>query len=142
MKDKWEQMEKGTFRHTIGLDFDGVIMHYPGWCNVVNEPIPGALNAIRRIHQQFNIFIHCARSPVKDHPGGLYAIPTWFEKHELGIPTYVDEEYAGYFWNNSRAILVTNRKFPAKAYVDDRGIRFENWDQALADMAALCDFHF
>lgn len=41
------------------------------------------------------------------------------------------------FWSERGQLLVTNRKLPAVAYIDDRGIRFESWDQALADLARL-----
>ena len=41
------------------------------------------------------------------------------------------------FWDDQTKIFVTNRKLPAVAYIDDRGIRFTNWRQALADLAAV-----
>lgn len=31
-------------------------------------------------------------------------------------------------------LLVTNRKLPAVAYVDDRAVRFESWNQTLATL--------
>lgn len=38
------------------------------------------------------------------------------------------------FWNDSTRLLVSNRKLPAVAYIDDRAIRFESWYQALTDL--------
>lgn len=31
-------------------------------------------------------------------------------------------------------LLVTNRKLPAIAYIDDRAVRFTDWDQALREV--------
>jgi hypothetical protein len=128
-------MSEDKFVKTIGIDFDGVIHQYNGWCDVVNDPIPGAFDAIRELCEGFAVFIHCARNP---HPtagaGGLGAIPAWFKKHGLGIPTYCDEHFSGHFWNRQGLILVTNKKLPAVAYIDDRAIRFENWEQTIADL--------
>lgn len=129
------------FRHTVVIDFDGVIHTYPGWCNVINEPIEGAFDAMREIHQQFNLVVNTARrgKDEKD-PGGICAIPGWFEHHQLGIPTYVEKDFTGKFWNNSRAVLITNTKLPAVAYIDDRGIRFHDWEQARKDLAAFANY--
>jgi hypothetical protein len=37
------------------------------------------------------------------------------------------------FWNPRGQLLVTNRKLAAVAYLDDRAVRFTDWDQALAE---------
>jgi hypothetical protein len=34
-------------------------------------------------------------------------------------------------------LLVTDRKLPAIAYVDDRAVRFHDWEQAMADIATF-----
>jgi hypothetical protein len=47
-----------------------------------------------------------------------------------------DEARMPEFWNGP-SILVTRRKLPAVAYIDDRAIRFTSWDQALADLAEV-----
>ncbi|WP_171108624.1 hypothetical protein, partial [Streptomyces sp. N502] len=39
------------------------------------------------------------------------------------------------FWNVRGLLLVTDRKFPAVAYLDDRAVHFTDWSQALTDLA-------
>ncbi|WP_329368841.1 hypothetical protein OG896_24850 [Streptomyces sp. NBC_00669] len=40
------------------------------------------------------------------------------------------------FWDLRDQLLVTNRKLPARAYLDDRAVRFTDWHQALRDIAS------
>jgi hypothetical protein len=55
-------------------------------------------------------------------------------KEHTGIPVewFEDDRHPPRFWNHQTSILITNRKLPALVYIDDRGIRFESWDQATA----------
>lgn len=116
----------------IAVDFDGVIHAYrQGWKDgtIYDEPVPGAFDALRTLMEHHAVLIHTTR----------HALPVagWISEHS-GIPCITDElRNSGPFWNTSGVLLVTNWKYPAVAYIDDRGIRFENWDQALADLAAL-----
>jgi hypothetical protein len=41
------------------------------------------------------------------------------------------------FWAMKGVLLITQRKYPAEAYIDDRGIRFEDWGQVLEDVKRL-----
>lgn len=123
-----------AFYKTVGIDFDGVVHQYNGWCDVENQPIPGAFEGIRELHKNYNLFIFCARER-GDAVSCLDRIPHWFAMHELGIEVVCPETH-GHFWNDRR-ILVTNMKLPAVAYIDDRAIRFQNWTQTLSDMEVL-----
>jgi hypothetical protein len=38
-------------------------------------------------------------------------------------------------WALRGQLLVTNRKLPARVYLDDLAVRFTDWDQALRDIA-------
>ena len=38
------------------------------------------------------------------------------------------------FWNKKGVLLVPNHKLPAVAYVDDRAVRFVDWEQSLNDI--------
>lgn len=125
-----------VFYKTIGIDFDGVIHQYEGWCNVENDPIDGAFEAIRELHQTYNLFIFCARG-YGDDAHCLDCIPAWFERYGLGIEVVCPPTHP-HFWDDRR-ILVTNVKVPAVAYIDDRGIRFRDWKQTLADVEAFLD---
>lgn len=123
-----------SFYKTIGIDFDGVIHQYEGWCDVENPPIPGAFEAIRELHERYNLFVFCARQ-YGDGPGNLNAIPAWFEKYELGIEAVCEKDHS-HFWNDRR-ILVTNTKLPAVAYIDDRAVRFESWEQTKVALGVI-----
>lgn len=122
---------------TIAIDFDGVIHSYEhGWHDgtIYGQPIPGALDAIRGLMRAGHaVFVHTTRNP--QHVAG------WLRVRDIPAHSLreieADGEPIGAFWNRADLVLVSDKKFPAVAYIDDRGIRFESWDQTLADLAAL-----
>lgn len=121
--------EKWRTNVTYAVDFDNVVHTYPGWCDVGNEPMEGAFDGLYWIMEELKgaVYIFCARSA--DDPfdlGSIQAIPAWFRKHGFRYPVFCDLEHTG-FWNRTDTVLVTNRKLPAKFYIDDRGIRHSTW---------------
>lgn len=85
----------------------------------------GAIEAIDLLLKDCSIFVFTARD-VQD-------VATWLNHQGYDvIPTIPGMEPK--FWNTMGTILVTNKKIPAIAYIDDRAIRFENWYQALNDL--------
>ena len=114
---------------TVAVDFDGVIHAYGnGWQDgsIYDGPVPGAFDALRKLQESYAVVIHTTRDP--------WQVGPWLA--EKGGFTYVvDPGLSLQFWNEQGSLLVTNRKLPAVAYIDDRGIRFTSWDQALADLA-------
>ncbi|MEE4598253.1 hypothetical protein V2J94_41530 [Streptomyces sp. DSM 41524] len=131
---------------TIAIDFDGVIHAYSkGWHDgtIYDGPVPGALDGLRRLLDQDAIFIFTTREPEQVMP--------WLESH--GFDVTIDDRCgvcpngianicaacmgSGLltFWNERGQLLVTNRKLAATAYLDDRAVRFTDWEQALADLA-------
>lgn len=120
-------------RKTIGVDFDGVIHDYEeGWRDgsIYGELIPGAREALTSLMKSNSVFVFTARDALQ--------VTEWL--FARGFPA-VTGKLQGKFWDGKNTLLVTNIKYPAVAYIDDRGIRFENWDQALGDLAALADIH-
>ncbi|MFG2970841.1 hypothetical protein ACGFZS_46990 [Streptomyces sp. NPDC048288] len=116
---------------TLAIDFDGVIHAYSkGWQDgtIYDPPLPGSLEAIRSLMETYAVFIHTTRD--------AGAVAGWLADH--GFDTVLDVDGPTHpkrqFWNDLGALLVTDRKLPAVAYIDDRGIRFTNWDQALTDL--------
>jgi hypothetical protein len=110
---------------TVAVDFDGVIHAYRrGWQDgtIYDEPVPGALKALRMLLTEFAVYVHTARKPAP--------VCAWL--CERGIPAVTGMQ--GAFWDVRDRVLVTDRKLPAIAYIDDRGIRFTDWAQALADL--------
>ena len=119
---------------TVAVDFDGVIHRYSrGWADgsIYDRPIDGAFNALRSLMRDHAVFVHTTRKPSQ--------VARWIERQTgydiepahgwLAMPPWRK------FWNELGILLVTNRKLPAIAYVDDRAIRFRSWDQVLADLA-------
>lgn len=145
---------------TIAVDFDGVIHSYRrGWQDgsIYDQPMPGALDGLRELLDHHAVFIFTARDPEQVAP--------WLERYGFNVTTDescercrgegggqgldADSRPTGpawecdtckgsgllTFWNQRDQLLVTNRKLPATAYLDDRAVRFVDWDQALTDLA-------
>ncbi len=113
---------------TVAVDFDGVIHAYSkGWHDgtVYDEPVPGAVEALRTLMDTYAVFIHTARD-IPQVSGWLTSrgFTCWTES----FPGIIAPE----FWSRQGVLLVTNRKLPALCYIDDRAIEFRDWDQALA----------
>lgn len=105
-------------KKTIAIDFDGVVHKYSkGWQDgeIYDEPVEGALKAMVELYN-------------KD-----YEIVIFTTREEDGsINRWIAEQYHKYFPNQEIfAFRVTNKKPPAIAYIDDRGIRFTNWKDML-----------
>lgn len=117
---------------TVAVDFDGVIHSYEkGWQDgtIYGDFMPGAVVALSRLMHSYAVFVHTTRNARQ--------VARWIEDRSgHGIECTTRVPRSG-FWNNQGYLLITNRKLPALAYIDDRGIRFSNWDQALADLGGL-----
>lgn len=117
---------------TIAVDFDGVIHKYGnGWQDgsIYDDPMPGAQDGLTELMRRDAVFIHTSRYP--------QSVATWIA-NRFGITTTWEMEGARpiTFWNDRGRLLVTDRKLPATVYIDDRGLRFESWEQTLAALEA------
>lgn len=92
---------------TICVDFDGVIHKYSGgWRDgdIYDPPMDGAREKINLLMDRgFKVVVLTARTD-------FVAVRIWLKSY--GFPD----------------LEVTNVKPPAIAYIDDRAIRFTNWD--------------
>jgi len=120
---------------TIAVDFDGVLHSYErGWADgsIYGDWKPGAVVALAQLMQQHAVFIHTTR-PAKQ-------VARWIERQSgYGFECTTRVPRTGWlrrpgFWNQRDTLLVTNRKFAAVAYIDDRAVRFTHWPQALRDV--------
>ena len=97
-------------RKTVAIDFDGVIHKYSqgfkGLDNAYDEPMEGTFQALTKLKSLgFQLKIMSSRpAPI---------IEEWLERY--GMSELISE--------------VSNHKFPATIYIDDRGFKFESWDQ-------------
>ncbi len=98
-------MGEFTLVKTIAIDFDGVIHKYSkGWQDgvIYDDLMDDAKEVIDELTKKgFKCVVFTARE-------SLLPVKEWLITHKLDLP-------------------VTNKKPPAIAYIDDRGIRFTNW---------------
>jgi len=102
-------------RKTISIDFDGVIHKYSkgfqGVDNAYDPPMEGAIESIEKLYNEGYILKILSSRPKE-------VIYPWLEKY--GLSKYIKE--------------VSNYKFPATVYIDDRGFLFKNWEQCLTEL--------
>jgi hypothetical protein len=109
---------------TVAVDFDGVIHAYSkGWQDgtIYDDPVPGAFDALRWLMDRYAVFIFTTRN--------VASVADWISDSSRIKTTNLEPPE---FWNERGQLLVTNRKYPAIAYIDDRAVRFVNWPQTIA----------
>lgn len=114
---------------TVAVGFDGVIHSYDkGWQDgtIYGDLIPGANDGLRWLMNDYAVFIHTTRE--------TSSVAKWTED-KTGISCVPQVNPFIEFWNAQGEILVTNIKLPAVAYIDDRAVRFVNWDKTIRYMA-------
>ncbi len=102
-------------KQTLAIDFDGVIHKYSkGWQGgiIYDDPVDGAKESIFQLMNMYEVVIFTSR-------GDLNAVRAWLESK-------FDFESKGF-----KVPEITNQKPIAIAYIDDRGIRFTDWDSTL-----------
>lgn len=103
---------------TLALDFDGVIHRYSkgfqGLDNIYDVPMDGVHSALQQLKDNGYTLKILSSRPKK-------YIGEWLEKYNLD--KYITE--------------ISNHKFPAKLYIDDRGFHFKNWGQCLTNIKTL-----
>lgn len=99
---------------TIAVDFDGVIHRYSnGWQGgvIYDPPVEGAFEAIRKLLKEgYNVVIHTTRA---DTPERIQDVIDWLVTHGAEDLTPLE---------------ITATKPKAIVYIDDRAVRFTNWD--------------
>lgn len=112
-------------RKPLSIDFDGVIHRFSrGYCQpeIYDEPMPGAHDALRRLLREYAVHILSARDAREVIKWCRARFPDL--RFQL-IPKSAPD------WQTEGVIGVTNIKLPAVAYIDDRGIRFRDWQDTL-----------
>jgi hypothetical protein len=114
----------------LGIDFDGVIHNdnlgfHDG--TVYGEPIEGSLESIKLLSEFFNIIIFTAKAkkdrPLIDGKSGAELVEEWLLKHN--VLKYISE--------------ITAEKPRALLYVDDKGFRFENWQDTMKFIKSISE---
>lgn len=103
-------------RYTLCVDFDGVLHSYDGkWGGhdvIEGEPVPGAIEWIEQITEDFDLAILTTRTFTIE---GASAVRAWLRR-------YVSPEAMVF-------VKCVSHKPPALLYIDDRAWRFDgsNW---------------
>ncbi len=117
------KMVKKNEKSVICLDFDGVIYkNSKGFADgtLYDKPLNGALESLKTLHKKgFQIIIHsCKCNPERPLVNGLTGkelIRNWLKKYDVSH-TVSD---------------IVHIKPNALVYIDDKGLRFENWADAM-----------
>ena len=107
---------------TISIDFDGVIHNDNlGWHDgtIYGDPIEGSMDAIKLLSKEYRLVLFTAKAkldrPLVDGKTGAELIWQWLEKYNI------KECFSE----------ITAEKPRCLFYVDDKAIRFINWENAL-----------
>jgi len=112
---KVKEVDNLDKKKTLSIDFDGVIHRYSkgfqGLDNAYDPPMDGAIESLKQLKSEGYILKILSSRPKE-------AIYPWLEKY--GISDLISG--------------VSNHKFPATVYIDDRGYLFEGWDKTMAEL--------
>ena len=109
----------------IAIDFDGVIHSFElGFHDgtIYGTPISGSIESIKKISKKYKIVIYTAKAK-KDRPlingkTGIELVWEWLKKYNIN--SYISE--------------VTAEKPRAICYIDDKAIRFIDWNQTMKEL--------
>lgn len=103
---------------TIAIDFDGVLHNaHSGWGDgtCYGNPLPGAIDGIKRISANFDIIIYTAKArsdrPLVDGKSGVELVEEWLQKYDI-LHCIRD---------------ITAEKPRADLYIDDNAHFFIDW---------------
>ena len=126
---------KGIRKHSypdeqvnLGVDFDRVIHKcskgfYDG--TVYDDPIEGTEEALKKLSEKYTLICYTAKAKpdrgLVNGKTGTELVWDWLKKHKFD--KYISK--------------VTSEKPRAVAYIDDKAVRFNNWDQCFKDLEEL-----
>ncbi len=117
---------------TVSVDFDGVIHSYEnGWGDgsIYGTFIKGAIPSLVSLMGRYAVVIHTTRNAKQ--------VARWIEKNSGGRFRCTTRVPRSGFWNTQGILLITDRKLPSFAYIDDRAIPYRSWSQALTALAVM-----
>ena len=138
-KNSPEELEKlnwnkGIRKHSypdeqinLGIDFDGVIhKNSKGFFDgtIYDDPIDGTEEALKTLADKYTLICYTAKAKpdrmLINGKTGTELVWEWLKKHKFD--KYISK--------------VTSEKPRAVAYIDDKAIRFSNWDHCFASLEA------
>jgi histidinol phosphatase-like enzyme len=127
--EQFRQIIKNSESKIICLDFDGVIHggskgFHDG--TIYDDPIEGALENIKYLSElKYTLIIYTCKAnpnrPLINGKTGIELIWEWLEKYN--VAQYIHD--------------ITFTKPNAICYIDDKGIRFDNWAECMVQLKKL-----
>jgi CMP-N-acetylneuraminic acid synthetase len=120
--ESWGKLQDKILKDTLAIDFDGVVHknskgYYDG--TVYDTPVEGAIDAIKKLSEDYTIMLYTFKGhperPSIEGKDGIQGTWEWLDKY--GIKDCVKDIVWG--------------KPNAKVYIDDKGYKFENWQDTL-----------
>ena len=114
------QHEKNTKQ--LAIDFDGVIhksskSFHDG--TIYDDPVDGVEEALKQLFKDYTLIIYTCKAnperPLINGKTGIELIWEWLKKYNLD--KYIED--------------ITYTKPNAKYYIDDKAIKFDNWNNVL-----------
>ena len=124
------EMVSDTEKSQLGLDFDGVIhKNSKGFHDgtIYDEPLEGAIEGVKYLNEElgYDLVIYSCKAnpdrPLVDGKNGIELVWEWLDKHDI----------------KDNIKDVTYIKPNAVAYIDDKGIRFNNWNDCIKEVSKL-----
>tara|TARA_Y100000356_G_C11166394_1_gene238884 strand:- start:57 stop:455 length:399 start_codon:yes stop_codon:yes gene_type:complete len=129
-KKEFLDMVRYTEKNQLGLDFDGVIhKNSKGFHDgtIYDEPLDGAIESVKYLNETlgYDLVIYTCKAtpdrPLVDGKTGIQLVWEWLDKYNIK--------------NNVKD--VTYIKPNAVAYIDDKGIRFNNWKDCIEEIRRI-----
>ena len=111
----------------IAIDFDGVIhKNSKGFHDgtIYDEPVEGVKKGLEYLSKSYRLVVYSCKSnpkrPFVNEKNGSQLMAEWLEKH--GLAKYIERIAWG--------------KPNARYYIDDKAVRFINWNQTIEEIDA------
>tara|TARA_A100001391_G_scaffold182718_1_gene149433 strand:- start:1998 stop:2387 length:390 start_codon:yes stop_codon:yes gene_type:complete len=121
----FKNMVGGEEKNTIAIDFDGVIhKNSKGFHDgtIYDEPVKDVKKGLEYLSKSYKLVIYSCKAnpnrPKIDNKTGVELIWDWLDGYNL--KKYIDD--------------VSYEKPNAKYYIDDKAIRFLNWEMVMEDI--------
>jgi hypothetical protein len=127
--EEYNKIQHSENSKQIAIDFDGVIHgNSKGFHDgtVYDEPIVGSLDAVKHFYNQgYSIIVFTAKAkpdrPLVNGKTGAQLVWDWLGNYNFS--SYINK--------------VTAEKPRALVYIDDKGLRFNNWEETLKQVDEL-----
>ena len=132
IKKEFLDMVKDTEKNQLGVDFDGVIhRNSKGFHDgtIYDEPLDGSIDGVKYLNETlgYDLIIYTCKAnpdrPLVNGKTGIELVWEWLEKHNI----------------KQNIKDVTPIKPNAVAYIDDKGITINKWDDCIKDIKAIND---